>query len=107
MVSPRQTIAFGSDLRAAEETKFGQIQVWPSLVTMFGQTKFGQDQVWPNQVWPNRSLAKFGQNILEGHNVPHQKILNFEGKLGKEQNMNNKYRRKISLPQGKKHKIAK
>ena len=39
----------------AGETKFGQIQVWPSLVTKFAKpssakTKFGQDQVWPDQV---------------------------------------------------------
>ena len=47
------------------ETKFGQIQVWPSLVTKFGQTKFGQDQVWPDQVRPRPSLARpsAGQSI--------------------------------------------
>ena len=28
------------------ETNFGQIQVWPSLVSKFGQTKF--DQMWKN-----------------------------------------------------------
>ena len=40
------------------ETKFGQIQVWPRVVTKFGQTKFGQDQVWPDQLWPRPSLAR-------------------------------------------------
>ena len=64
------------------ETNFGQNQVWPSLVTMFGQIKFGQDQVWPNkfgqkQVWPN--VAK---TFLEGHNVSHQKNVEFWGQIG-------------------------
>ena len=66
-VSPTRPINCAG-LLLTGETKFGQIQVWPRVVTKFGQTKFGQDQVWPDQVWPRPSLArpslaktKFGQ----------------------------------------------
>ena len=62
----------------------GRDQVWPKLCAKFGQTKFGQDQVWPDQVWPRPNLAKCSQNRFgRSQRSTSNKMLNFEGKLGK------------------------